>query len=235
MIDIRFVMVLVLWIHVVSCAEQPRLRMFDVSGHQMRVQTAGLNYDRNQPTILFEAGGGMSLETWNKVFPAVAQFASVIAYDRSGIGRSDWDGQRPTLKHVVENLHLLLTEVREKPPYVLVGHSIGGIFIKTFAALHPQEVAGLVFVDGSPILSEQDELEMDTAMGLSASDLLANRDRERKKWHEFAFAGISTPALKAELEVAEEMRWGNLFAEFRSLPPTPQVPIAVLMSATPKM
>jgi len=73
--------------------------MVEVNGHRMRVETVGAKHSsRNQPAVVFEAGGATSLETWRKVFPAVAEFASVIAYDRSGLGESDWDGQRPTLK-----------------------------------------------------------------------------------------------------------------------------------------
>lgn len=101
------------------------------------------------PPIVFLAGAGMDIDSWFKVLPGVAGFGTVIAVDRLGVGKSD----RPTVPQtggiIVAALRSLLAQAAVPPPYVLVGHSLGGLHVELFARLHPDEVAGVVLVEAA--------------------------------------------------------------------------------------
>lgn len=98
---------------------------------------------------MFLAGAGMDIDSWFKVLPGVATFGTVIAIDRLGVGKSD----RPTVPQtggiIVAALRSLLAQAGVTPPYVLVGHSLGGLHVELFARLHPDEVSGVVLVEAA--------------------------------------------------------------------------------------
>ena len=101
-------------------------------------------------TVVLISGGGRTAKDWAKVQPAVSSFARVCSYDRAGLGKSDKVGSKPqSVDEIVEDLHTLLSVSGEKGPFILVGHSLGGIYVRTFVTRFPGEVAGLVFVDSS--------------------------------------------------------------------------------------
>ena len=101
-------------------------------------------------TVIFESGLGDGKEVWDTVLQAVSAQARVVAYDRAGYGQSEHStGSRDGLQ-IVEELRAMLKAEDIAPPYVLVGHSLGGTFVKLFACLYPQEVAGVVLVDARP-------------------------------------------------------------------------------------
>jgi pimeloyl-ACP methyl ester carboxylesterase len=133
--------------HALSQAPTVAPRMIRVDGVPVRVWTDGLS-DRNpgQPVIVLEAGSGADLDTWKPVFGALARTAPVIAYDRLGVGQSDADPKSPTLTRNVETLRDVLRALAP-PPYVLVGHSFGGVIIRGYSHLYPTQVAGLVYLD----------------------------------------------------------------------------------------
>jgi pimeloyl-ACP methyl ester carboxylesterase len=103
---------------------------------------------RGAPTVVLE--GGITSD-WAEVQPTVAEFARVCTYDRpdSPGSRSDPTPAR-TAQEVVDDLHALLATAGEPGPYVLVGHSLGGLYVQLFTYQHPDEVAGLVLVDPTP-------------------------------------------------------------------------------------
>ncbi len=102
-----------------------------------------------QPSVILDAGlGGSSLE-WVKVQPKVAEFTEVCSYDRAGYGWSDRPRAPRTAENIVEELGNLLGYASVNGPYVLVGHSFGGLTARLFAHRHPQRTAGLVMVDAS--------------------------------------------------------------------------------------
>jgi pimeloyl-ACP methyl ester carboxylesterase len=119
----------------------------DAGGHRLRMLIRG----RGNPTVVFENGRrgslGSPLEMWGKVQPDVSRFAQTVAYDQAGTGRSA-PGPEPhdSLENARE-LHTALRNARVAPPYILVGHSFGGPFIRVFASLYPAEVSVLVLVD----------------------------------------------------------------------------------------
>jgi pimeloyl-ACP methyl ester carboxylesterase len=99
------------------------------------------------PTVVFEAGAGNSAAIWSKVQPAVARTTRTCAYDRAGYGASDLDRSPRDAEHVEADLYEALQAAGEKGPYLLVGHSLGGFFMRLFATRHREEVAGMVLVD----------------------------------------------------------------------------------------
>jgi pimeloyl-ACP methyl ester carboxylesterase len=130
------------------------IRFVDIDGRRVRVRTLGVESSNQGTLVVFEAGASNSLGVWDRVLPEVAAFAPTLAYDRAGLGESEWDDQPPTPQHVADRLRRVLASTDAKPPYVLVGYSWGGILIRYFAGLHPSEVAGLVFVDPAPLVTE---------------------------------------------------------------------------------
>jgi pimeloyl-ACP methyl ester carboxylesterase len=100
-------------------------------------------------TVILETGTGDSSEVWSAVQKQVAEFARACSYDRLGLGKSDKPAQPRTADEIVNDLHRLLTVARVPAPYVMVGHSIGGIYVRKYSALYPTEVTGIVLVDSA--------------------------------------------------------------------------------------
>lgn len=99
------------------------------------------------PSVVFESGLGSGKEAWESVFNEVAAHTHAVAYDRAGYGASDRPTRRPNPRQMVRELRAMLQEEEIRPPYVLVGHSLGGMLVKLFARAYPGEVAGVVLVD----------------------------------------------------------------------------------------
>jgi pimeloyl-ACP methyl ester carboxylesterase len=100
-------------------------------------------------TVILENGLGAGLETWDKVQSGVEKFARVCSYDRAGEGHSDKSTQPQSPDSVVADLHRLLEMEEIRGPYVLVGASLGGIYVRHFAWRYGNTVAGMVFADSS--------------------------------------------------------------------------------------
>lgn len=101
------------------------------------------------PTVVLDAGGGGWSLAWAAVQPLVAARARVCSYDRAGLGFSDPGPMPRTTAAIVADLHELLRGTGERPPYVLVGHSMGGFDVRLYADTYPDDVAGMVLVDPS--------------------------------------------------------------------------------------
>jgi pimeloyl-ACP methyl ester carboxylesterase len=119
-----------------------------IDGQRVYAQVLGAG----RPTVVFEAGQGTDSSTWERVARGVAKFATVVVYDRAGLGRSQppVHPDRPVTAHdVATRLHALLAGLGLPPPYVLVGHSLGGLYVQMFARMYPREVAGAVLLDAA--------------------------------------------------------------------------------------
>jgi pimeloyl-ACP methyl ester carboxylesterase len=102
---------------------------------------------KGSPTVIFDAGGSDWSVIWALVQPGVATHTRACAYDRAGMGYSDPSDEPRSPIAIVEDLNKLIHAAKITSPVVLVGHSLGGFNMKLYAALHPDEVAGLVLVD----------------------------------------------------------------------------------------
>jgi pimeloyl-ACP methyl ester carboxylesterase len=101
------------------------------------------------PTVVFESGLGDGTRVWGLIQPSIAKHTRACSYDRAVLGFSDPPTRPSTSANMVDDLHRLLRTAHVKPPYVLVGSSLGGMNVKLFAESYLSEVAGLVFVDAS--------------------------------------------------------------------------------------
>ncbi len=102
------------------------------------------------PTVVLESGGGGGIG-WEQVRQEVGRFARVVTYDRAGVGASEPGPQPRTGRQIAVELHTALGNADLSPPYILVGHSMGGPYVRIFAATYPDEVAGLVLLDPTQI------------------------------------------------------------------------------------
>lgn len=152
----------------------PTGQLISIGTHRLHIVVKG--EEHSGITVILESGaGGYSLE-WRDIQAEIAQFARVVAYDRTGHGWSD-AGLMPRLpQRIAAELHILLKHAGIQPPYILVGQSLGGFYVRQFAAMYPQEVAGLVLIDAShPEMHQYPETGIqDIATGI-ARDILKTR------------------------------------------------------------
>jgi len=127
---------------------------FDMRGRRLRYLCRG----EGTPTVIIEQGGGISIENgflrqvslgWPKVFSSLIRTQRTLVHDRAGLGWSYEPGKPRSCGQLVKDLRALLRHAEIPPPYVLVGHSIGGFNVRLFASRHPEEVAGVVLVDST--------------------------------------------------------------------------------------
>ncbi len=102
-----------------------------------------------EPTVVFDSGLTDETDVWALVQPVIATHARACSYDRAGSGYSDPGNRAGDSANNVDDLHRLLAAAAIKPPYVLVGHSYGGMNVRLYTDLHPEEVAGMVLIDPS--------------------------------------------------------------------------------------
>ena len=209
-----------------SAAEQDRsVRM---NGALMQAHVlAPSDGTAGRPVVVFESGAGTGSSAWTPVLADVARLATVVTYDRAGLGGSEADGQAPTPRHVAERLHVLLGELGLKPPYVLVGHSWGGLLIRMFAAMYPADVGGLVYVDPTDPRSEAQDVAYLRDSGYTADGAREFIDKRARDMAEFV--GAQSGPYRAEMEVIRVIELTHS-AEFMDLPPLPDVPVALLVS-----
>jgi pimeloyl-ACP methyl ester carboxylesterase len=123
-------------------------RLISVDGHPMHLVCSG-SARPGQPTVVLEAGLGESSLTWAGLQPLLAPSARVCAYDRAGFGWSAAVPEGHGAAATVAALRNLLAAAGEPGPYLLVGHSLGGVYARLFAQRYPEAVAGLVLLDPS--------------------------------------------------------------------------------------
>ena len=156
------------------------------------------------------AGLGEDLSTWEKVAPEVAGFARTFAYDRAGLGKSDPSPSAKSMDQMVQELHAALSASDVRPPYVLVGHSLGGAIVQVYAHAYPKQIGGLVLVD-----PEDGRLLDLLHASLSKSDWDARQQMLDK------MMAAASPAQKAELDASKES--GKIVEASLPLPSVPTV------------
>jgi pimeloyl-ACP methyl ester carboxylesterase len=121
----------------------PPGRLVDIGGLRLHLFEQG----QGSPTIVLEAGLMSTVLSWSGLQAELAKSYRVVSYDRAGLGWSDVGPMPRTSDRIVEELHALLQRATIPPPYLLVGHSFGGLTMPLFAARFPEETAGVVLVD----------------------------------------------------------------------------------------
>ncbi|MCM3168633.1 alpha/beta fold hydrolase [Peribacillus frigoritolerans] len=102
-----------------------------------------------KPNIVLINGGSGPVECWMKILPAISESSSVFSYNRFGVAGSDKPKVSQDGLNIVNTLREALTSVGFDPPFLLVGHSLGGLYANLYARLYPNEVAGIVFLESS--------------------------------------------------------------------------------------
>jgi pimeloyl-ACP methyl ester carboxylesterase len=128
-----------------ATAPSPLGKLVDVGGRRLHINCTGTG----NPTIVMEAGAGDFSFDWSLVQPKVAKFARVCTYDRAGYAWSDAGPTPRTMQQIIYELHTGLITAGLNAPYVLVGHSLGGLIVRVYANQYPKEVAGMILVDSS--------------------------------------------------------------------------------------
>lgn len=129
----------------------PPGKLIDIGGYKLHIYCMG----SGTPTVILEAGLGDDSLGWRLVQPGIAKFTRVCSYDRAGSGWSDASPLARTSQNIADELHTLLKNADVPAPYILVGHSFGGLDIRLFASKYPNEVVGMVLVESS----SEDQLE----------------------------------------------------------------------------
>ena len=136
-------------------------QLVDIGGHRLHLWCTG----EGSPVVVLEAGAGGSSLQWNRVQPEVARTTRVCAYDRGGLGWSDLGPTPRSAARIIDELHILLATAGVSGPYILTGHSAGGLYMRLYASTYPTDVAGMVLVEAA---HEDQSRRMPTAAGAGA-------------------------------------------------------------------
>lgn len=154
---LKVLIMLSIGILIVGSIIQYRYDVKVTENHQPNGQFVNLEYGKahykflgsGQYTLVLEAGLGENLQTWSKIEDSLTQLGKVFMYDRAGLGYSDESNQPRTSSQIAKELKELLDKANVPGPYLLIGHSIGGVHLRYFAHLYPENIAGLFLIDPS--------------------------------------------------------------------------------------
>lgn len=172
-----------------ACRSKPNFaKRIPVNGENIFIRCEGI---RHGPAVIFESGNGGTADDWQLVQPTIAQRTQACSYTRPDVGRG---GSRngyiiPTEDDIVRQLHSLLAKAGVPPPYVIVGHSYGGMLARRFSMIYPSDIAGMVFVDSAheEAIWRFRAIAPNSIRGISESDLLRQGflpPNQTLKWHD---------------------------------------------------
>ena len=173
-----FVLLLVAGLSYQEIEEREDARRFPEIGRLVSAGSVRLNINcigQGSPTVVLEAGLAVFSTSWQQVQQGIAKFTRVCSYDRAGYAWSDSSPLPRTSSQIAKELHSLLANAGERPPYVLVGHSFGGLSVRAYNGLYPSDVAGLVLVE-----STHPDLSNRLPASIKAASDNAQRQRERQ-------------------------------------------------------
>jgi pimeloyl-ACP methyl ester carboxylesterase len=177
-------------------------RFITIDSTKICINTIGIeNRKKGQPVVVFESGLGTPMDNWDRVLDRVSEMAPVITYDRPGIGESESDKEMPTIKNVSDKLLRILKHLGIAPPYILVGHSLGGAYVRGFAVYYADLLAGLVIIDPADFTENKlNKKKPYLDIGLSNVQV----DSLFEKWRKEDLKNKNLPVKKPESIVEEE-------------------------------
>lgn len=203
-------------------------KFVSINNKQMAYKTFGLEARKaNEPIVVFESGLGSGGGNYGSLFPFVQKNFAGIVYDRNGIGESENDTTVRRDADVVKRLHDLLKTLKISPPYLLVGHSIGGPFIRLYASIYPNEICGLFFIDPTDFMLTKDEdnkVKLNTSSSTGYQEILI-----------INFRNIINDTLTSDgfrNEAKRELNESSpiFFKNYSSLQPLKDIPITVMIA-----
>ncbi|HEX2012892.1 MAG TPA: alpha/beta hydrolase [Roseateles sp.] len=136
--------------HWVGPAEPPPGRLYEIDGLRLHLYLSGpVPTDKHQPTIVIESGAGTVSPLYARLQRTLASKYQVCSYDRPGLGWSQPDAQPLDSERNARRLHALLDAAGVRGPLVFIGHSLGGLLMRVYTGLYPEQVAGLMMLDAS--------------------------------------------------------------------------------------
>jgi len=123
----------------------PPGQLVDIGGYKLHLSCTG----EGSPTVILDALFPGTVSNWVWIQPEIARTTQVCAYDRAGLGWSESGPEPRDAQQQARELHALLTHAGIPGPYILVGHSLGGLSVRMFAAQYPDEVGGMVLIEGT--------------------------------------------------------------------------------------
>jgi pimeloyl-ACP methyl ester carboxylesterase len=186
-----------------------------IGKHHVEVSVTG----EGPHTVVFEAGLGHDLSVWEDVASEVSEFAKVVSYSRAGYGQSEASELPRTLNQIATELDALLTAQNVSPPYIMVGHSAGGFYIRKYAELYPNKVQGFVFVDATP------EKILVALRGL---------DKERALKEEIVINSMTPDRVKPEDIYFSKITATGVFPSSSDLPNVPAAMITAMKQEYPQ-
>lgn len=186
----------------------PEPELLKVGDYQVEVARSGAG----PYTVILESGFGRDFKVWRRVAPELAASNKVLAYSRAGHGKSEPRPGTPDVASRTRELEQLIAAAGLRPPFILVGHSYGAFLIRSYAARHPEQVAGMVFVDPS---HERFDLELRMLDPVQAA-------RDTRLIEE-----MIPPAMRPELRSVQAIMDSGVL---RDAEPLPDVPAVVLTS-----
>jgi pimeloyl-ACP methyl ester carboxylesterase len=203
-------------------------KFVSINNKQMAYKTFGLDERKaNEPVVVFESGLGSGGGGYGSLFPFIQKNFSGIVYDRNGIGESEIDISIKTDADVIKRLHDLLVTLKIKPPYLLVGHSIGGPFIRLYASIYPNEICGLFFIDPTDFMLTKDE---DSKVKLNTSSLTGYRELFAINLKNIINDPLTSNGFLNEAKRELNESSPDFFKKYQSLQPLKDIPVTVMIS-----
>jgi len=171
----------------VYCNSNAQDRKVDFNEYYIHMKETG----KGKPTVIIEAGLGSGYDAYDTLHSTVSSFTKVVSYDRPGLGESSKSPNPRTLPNYIIELRLLLQKENIDPPYILVGHSLGGLIMRYYANKHSNEVAGLVLIDCIPegwfnyIMSTHSKEEIEELNKVIDPEINDSKGVIKEEWQEF--------------------------------------------------
>ncbi len=184
--------------------------LIDVGGRKLDCRVFG----SGSPTVVLVSGLEIAQDNWDSVIPELAAKTTVVTYDRAGLGKSELGGLPADGERAARDLHVLLEKLGVPKPYVLVGHSYGGMVARLFASLYPADMGGLILEE----TQHEDNL-------IKMRGILGGRDLE-------AFDQFLGDRLKTPENPVTEADYANVTRDqLRKSGPLPRIPFAIMVVA----
>ena len=189
-------------------------KLVDLDGYKLHLHATG----KGKPTVVLIPGAGDYSFDWNLVQPSLARLTQVCSYDRAGFAWSDLGPTPRTVRQEANEVHLLLKNARIEPPYVLVGHSLGGLIVRVYADQYPDEVTGVVLVDST---------HEDTVLLVNAKLVRVREGAKDRPIPSFQTMKSSPPKPPTEEDLKQADFNAKVFGAPKTEPPFDRLPVDV--------